>query len=246
MENRVQLLNIKVDIASTEDAVDLTKRYIEDESSRVVYFANSETILLLQDNEQWNALLEESELILPGNASVNTGVDEVLGYKRDPFFYESFFDAVWDAAVETGQELFLVAENQEKFVSIQEHIHGKRPFLALSGMFLTEQEETLGHIVNEINSVAPDVLILALDEKRQMELLEQFRTQINAGLFLFIGNILYHHAVVESEVPEQIKKLKIEGIYRWFKGGGKIKAFFNNLKMKFKLKFEKKEESDVS
>ncbi len=244
MKERIQLLDIKVDIVSTKDAADLTRQYLVEESSRVVYFANSETLLLLQENERWKDLVEESELILPGNSSINANVDEVLGHKRDPFFFESYFDAILDSVIEMGKEMFLVTVDEEKFVSVQEHIHEKRPFLSLSGMFLTQQEETLGYIVNEINSAAPDILILALDEKRQLELLEQFRTQINAGLFLFTGNILYNHAVVEADVPEQIEKLNMEGIYRWFRMSGRIKNFFNNLKVRIKLKFDSRQESD--
>ena len=85
--NRVQLLDVAVDIASTKDASDSTIQYIKEESSKAVYFVNSETLLLLQENHDWKAVVEECELILPGNTSVNVSVDEVLGHKRDPFFF---------------------------------------------------------------------------------------------------------------------------------------------------------------
>ena len=233
--NRVQLLDVAVDIASTKDASDSTIQYIKEESSKAVYFVNRETLLLLQENHDWKAVVEECELILPGNTSVNVSVDEVLGHKRDPFFFESYFDIMLDYAIEMGFELLLVAEDEEKFISVQENIHEKRPFLTLSGTFLTEQEESLDHIVNEINSVAPDILLIALEEKKQLDMLRLFRNQMNAGLMLFTGNILYNKAVSEAEVPETIQKLKIENLYKWFRKGGRWKALFSNLKMKLQL-----------
>ena len=111
----------------------------------------------------------------------------------------------------------------------------------MSGMFLTKQEESADHIVNEINSVAPDILLMALEEKRQLELLQAYRNQMNAGVLLFTGNILYNKAVTESEVPEPIQKLRIENLYKWFQKGGRIKAFYNNIRMKLKLKQRNKE-----
>lgn len=240
MKKRIQLLDIAVDIASAKDASELTKQYIIEESSKVIYFVNSETLLLLQENHDLKNLVEESELVLPGNPSVNVSIDEILGYKRIPFQFEDYFEGILDYAIEMGHELFLVAEDEDKFVSIQENIHEKRPFLTLSGIFLAEQEESFDHIVNEINSVAPDILLVALEEQKQLEMLQKFRQQMNAGLMLFTGNILYNKAVSEAEVPESIQKLKIENFYKWIRQDGGIKAFFNNLKMKLKLKHHKK------
>lgn len=241
-EERVQLLDAAVDIASTKDASESTIQYIKEESSKVVYFANSETLLLLQGNHDWKKVIEECELILPGNASVNAGVNEVLGHKRDPFYFESYFDSILDYAIEKGHELLLVAEDEEKLLSVQENIHEKRPFLTLSGIFLTEQKESPDHIVNEINSVAPDILLMALEEKKQLEMIRKFRNQMNAGVMLFTGNILYNKAVSEAEVPGTIQKLKIENIYKWFRKGGRIKALLTNLKMKLQLKQHQKED----
>lgn len=241
MKDRIQLLDIVMDIASTKTASEATIQYLKDESSKVIYFVNSETLLLLQENRDWQNIVQESELILPGNASVNGSVDEVLGHKRDPFFFEGYFDSILDYAVLEGHEILLVAEDKDKFTFVQENIHEKRPYLTMSGMFLTEQEESADHIVNEINSVAPDILLMALEEKRQLELLQVYRNQMNAGVILFTGNILYNKAVTEAEVPEPIQKLRIENLYKWFQKGGRIKTFYNNIRMKLKLKQRNKE-----
>lgn len=241
MQERVQLLDVSVDIVSTKTASDATIEYMEEVSSKVVYFLNSETLLLLQENTDWREIVEESELVLPGTANVNNSINEVLGHKRDPFFFESYMDAILDYAVEMGYEFLLVTEDENQFISVQENMHEKRPFLTLSGMSLAGREESLDHIVNEINSVAPDILLMALEEKKQLELLQNYRSQINAGLMLFTGSILYNKAVSEAEVPEQIQKLRIDNLYKWFKKVGRIRAFFNNLQMKLRLKQHKKE-----
>lgn len=242
MLDRIQLLNVAVNIAATKTASDATIGYLQEESSKVVYFLNSETLFLLEENDKWHETIEACELVLPGTVSVNKSIDDVLGHKRDSFFLESYFDAVLDYAVETGKELLVVAENEERFVSIRGHIQEQRPYITLSGVFLTEQEESADHIVNEINSVAPDILLVALEEKKQLFLLQNYRNQMNVGLMLFTGNILYNKAVSEAEVPEKIQKLKIENLYKWYRKDGRIKAFFNNLRMKFKLKKHKKEQ----
>ena len=242
MKDRVQLLDIAVDILSTKEASDLTKQYIEEEGSRVVYFVNSGTLLLLQTNQEWKTVVEKSELILPATTSVNASIDQVLGHRRDSFFMESYIDSILDYAIEMGYELLLVSEDEEKFISIQENFHEKRPLLTLSGLYLTEKEESLDHIVNEINSVAPDILLVALQEKKQLTLLQDYRSQMNAGMILFTGDTLYNKAVTEAEVPESIQKLKIDNLYKWFRTGGRVKAFWANLAMKFQIRRCKKEE----
>lgn len=241
MKERIRLLDVAVDIASTKVSSDATIEYLKEEGSKVIYFLNSETLLLLQENTDWKEIVGESDLILPGTSNVNTSVNEVLGHKRDPFFFESYFDTILDYAIEMGYEFLLVTEKEEQFISVQENIHEKRPFLTLSGMSLTEQDESLDHIVNEINSVAPDILVLALEEKKQLQLLAAYRNQMNAGLMLFTGDILYNKAVSEAEVPEKIQKLRIDNLYKWFRKGGRGRNFFNNIRMKLRLKQHQKE-----
>lgn len=241
MQDRIQLLNVAVDIASSEAASDVTIGYLKEEGSKVVYFLNSETLLSLGESEELRATVEGSELVLPGTASVNASINEVLGHKRDSFFVESYFDVVFDYAVEMGQEILIVAETQDRFISIQENIQAKREYIALSGVFLTEQEESADHIVNEINSVAPDILLVALEEKKQLELLQVYRNQMNAKLMIFTGTIFYNKAVSEAEVPEKIQMLRIESLYKWYRKDGRIRSFLSNLKMKLKLKMHKKE-----
>lgn len=236
MENRIQLLNVAVDIAATQTASEATVGYLQEESSKVVYFLNSETLLLLEQNPAWKECVEASELVLPGTASVNNSINQVLGHRRDSFFLESYIDAIWDYVVENGLEVLIVAASEERFISMQEHIHEKRPYLTLSGFFATEQTGSLDYVVNEINSVAPDVLLVAMDEREQLELITHYRNQMNAGLILFSGNILYNKAVSDAEVPEKIQKLKMDGLYKWSRKNGRIKNFFHNVWMKLKLK----------
>ena len=187
MQDRVRLLGVAVDIASTNAAGDAAIRYIEEESTRAVYCVNSETLILLEKNEEQELILEGCDMILPGTVSVSASVDEVLGYKRDPFFLESYFDRIFDYAVENGKE----------------------------------------------------ILILALNENVQLELLKHYRDQMNAGLILFTGNILYNKAVSEAKVPESIEKLRIGNLYKWFQKDSSGKNLFNNIKMKFRIKRDK-------
>lgn len=242
MQDRIQLLNVAVDIASTKTASEATIGYLKEESSKVVYFLNSETLLHLEANSDVRATVEESELVLPGSASVNKSINEVLGHKRDSFFVESYFDAVLDYAIEMGHEVLIVAESEERFVSIQGNIQEKRPFITSSGLFLTEQAESADYVVNEINSVAPDILLVALEEKKQLELLQRYRNQINAGLMIFTGTMFYNKAVSEADVPEKIQKLKIDNLYKWYRKDGALRTFFSNIRMKLKLKKHKKEQ----
>lgn len=242
MRERVQLLGIAVDIASTKVASEASIQLLNEVCSKVIYFVNSETLLLLQNHADQETVLESCEMVLPGTVSVNASVNEALGHKRDPFFLESYFDDIFSYAIEHGCELMLIAGNQEQYESVQTNIHEQWPYLTLSGVFLTEQDASYEHIVNEVNSIAPDVLIMALDETTQLNLLSDYRNQMNAGLIIFTGNILYNKAVSEAKVPESIEKLKIGNLYKWFRKDNSGKSLFNNIRMKLKLKQDKQDQ----
>ena len=113
MKNRIQLLDIAIDIDSTKVAAETTIQCLEEESSKVIYFVNSETLLLLQENKEWKEVVEATDLTLPGNAGVNNSVDEELGHKRDPFFFDGYFEQILDYAISVGAEILLVTESEE-------------------------------------------------------------------------------------------------------------------------------------
>lgn len=244
MKERVELLGVPVDIAATRKAGEITIGYFREEASKVVYFLNSETLLLLEDNLSQKEAVSECDLILPGIAAVDNSIDEILGYKRDPFFFESYLDILLDYIVEMGYETFLVTEDERQFQSVQGNIHEKRPFLDFSGYYKTDKEEGLENVVNEINSVAPDVLLVACGEQLQLELLEQYRYQMNAGLVLFVGDQLYHKAVIDDEVPEKIEKYNLNHVYQWFRKGNRIRTLVNSLKMRLRMLQQKKNPRD--
>lgn len=242
MKNRIPFLDSEIDIASTKEASDRTIKYLNEENSKVVYFLNSDTLVQLKNSEDWKIMLKESDLILPGTSSMNRHINDVLGRKRDPFFVEGYFDCIFDYAIQEGFEIVLVTLDEEHMHTIQENIHEKRPYLNLTGVLLEKDETSLDHIVNGINSVAPDILLVALDEKNQLDLLYTFRDQMNAGLMLFTGNALYDKAILEAEVPNSIDKLRITNFYRWMMGDKKMKTMFNNLKIKRELKQHNRDE----
>ncbi|MGN0438525.1 MAG: WecB/TagA/CpsF family glycosyltransferase [Lachnospiraceae bacterium] len=241
MKERVELLGILVDVASTKEASETTISYIEEEGSKVVYFINSETLLLLEENSDWKEAVLSSELILPGASNIDSSVNDTLGHKRDPFFFESYLDAILDYIVEMGLDILLVADSEQQFQSVQANIHEKRPFLHLSGIYKTNQDESYEHIVNEINAVAPDVLFIACEQRMQLDLLEKYHNLMNAGIVLFLGDLLYHKAVIDEEIPQNIEKMNLNNFYRFIKKGGRIKAFVNHLRMHFRLRFHNNE-----
>lgn len=235
MKERIELLGTFVDVLSTKEAADVTISYIEEKGSKVVYFINSETLLLLEGNNSLKETVEGCELVLPSGSNVDESVNEVLGYKRDPFFFESYMDRILDYIVEMGLDTLLVSGTEQQFQSVQANIHEKRPFFDLSGFFKTEQDESYEHVVNEINSVAPDVLLIACEEQMQLDLLNQYHDLMNSSCILYVGDLLYHKAVIEEEVPENIEKMNLNHFYRWFKKGSHLKRIVNSVKMRIRM-----------
>lgn len=239
MNKRVELLGISLDTTSTKESADATISYIEAEGSKVVYFVNSETLLLLEGHEDWKACVEDCEQVLPGAANVNNGMNEVLGYEREHFFFESYMDRILDYVVDMGLEALLVTGTEQQLLSVQANIHEKRPFLDLSGFYKIEQDGGYEHIVNEINSVAPDVLFVACEETMQLELLTQYYELMNAGMVFFVGRQLYHKAVIDEEIPEKIEKWNLNNLYRFVRKGGHFKGFISSLKMRLRMSQQK-------
>ena len=84
--------------------------------------------------------------------------------------------------------VFWISDSQADLPILQNYMEEHYPKLNLSGSYTGSlEEECLDSVINEINSIAPDVILLQTASIEKMERLIQSKNQLNTKLCICMG-----------------------------------------------------------
>ena len=78
-------------------------------------------------------------------------------------------------------------------------------------------------MVNEINANIPDILFLCLPVEQQLMFIRDYSAMMNTGLCICIESIQPMIRKETEEIPDWIRSMQLEGLYRWMKKEEKLR-----------------------
>ena len=75
MEERIEVLGIKMDCLSAKESMLCAMQFLENDSVDTIEIMTMDTLMNCRDDEGWRARLEELKLVLPGEAEILEAAD---------------------------------------------------------------------------------------------------------------------------------------------------------------------------
>ncbi len=189
MGKREELAGVRVDICDLREALHKIELYMGNECLNIVETINMKTIIAAGEDEKVRRCLEEMDLVIPSDKEI-----------------------LVELGVGSGQYPGDVEENQLLYESLKRACRGKRGIYLLTGTrgqmdtlcnYLEENfddcimicgscifEECTNNaesVVNEINSVAPHMILAMLPTPMQEHFIYDHRKMLNAKIWFGIG-----------------------------------------------------------
>ncbi len=216
MTGRIELLGIDVDLLDTEEAYDATNKYLMEEGFNLVYLVDTKLCMETDNNLEISQIIDKADIVLPANDSTESSLINVLGHSKGRLSIREYFDKLLTSVEVEGKEVLVITNTKEELEKLLAVLNTKRQYLSARG----ESLDTIGEgqyelVANTINSIAPDLLILCLDDKVQLEFLKDYRNKINVNLCICTGESF---------------------LILWFKKGKKLYTTIMNTFFKNKVK----------
>lgn len=135
---------------------------------------------------------------LPGDGAIQTLVPKRYRHLLDEFSIRQYLLQMCEYAADMGLDVCILMDSEAELTAVFEIIRKIYPYLQLHG-WSYEKAKTAENIVNEINSVAPEILILGINSGEVRHYMERGRWMTNARLCICVG---------EHLLDEMIKKRK--------------------------------------
>ncbi len=219
MSDKVNILGVMVDKVNVEQASDKIIQYIsESDCAKSVFTPNSEIIMMAYRDPDFCNLLNSSDLL----TADGIGVVYASKIVKNPISERA---AGYDIACRTleklaklGGSLYLFGSKPGVAEIAAANIESRYPGVRVVGMsdgYFDEVKEKA--IIDDINSVRPDLLFVCLGAPKQEKWISSHKAELSAKVCMGIGGSLDVFAGTVKRAPDFYTKHGIEWLYRLMK-----------------------------
>lgn len=207
---RVRILGAELDPVRVDRALNLTSRYLELNKFEYITFVNTAAAILGQESPDFAEFLNKAALVLPGDKNIENAIDIDLKVGDDATYQAEYFERLFYKLNRIGAAVYVMQEKEEHLQLIKERFESGHSRIKVEGI-LWQDDENLDNMVNEINVLAPHILLICGNYKRIQQFFAEYGSKINVSLCICLEEI---SPGAEHNMPAWIVKFHLQGLYR--------------------------------
>lgn len=181
----ISVLGVEVEDHSLREALRLSQTYFENGILNTICYLDTDLLMRAKDDEEVKKAVQEMDLNIPGSVEI-LKAGGVASKSREKEVRDNFFlRELLKRFAREKRRVFLVARTEDDLVELRERLLAIEGRLTFFGSFAYDErpgaEEAL---INEINSVIPDVIFSNIASPDQELIVSNNRMMVNAKLWI--------------------------------------------------------------
>lgn len=188
MSEQLRKFGIPFRIYNKEQIFQVSCDWLEEPALYTVFFVAAKQCVPLSEAK---ALLDKREQIIwiPGDEAVCSLFSKKERHEMLELSVEGYIMNICEYAADMGLDICFLMEDKAELEFVTEGIRKNYPYLAIHGLTL-DSMNSAEMMINEINSIAPEILIMGVHTSEIRRYLEYDRNKTNARLCICVGNLL--------------------------------------------------------
>ena len=226
MEDRVKIFGVEIDNLTLDEIGEKTKRLVNtsNKNCNLIVAPNVEFIMQAQKDREFFDILKSAKLATPDSVGVT-----LAGKKQKKPFKEripgqSYLRKVFEVGEKEGWTFYLLGGEGDVPKKAKEHLEGIYPKAKIvgfhEGFFKEDSEEK---VIEEINSLKPNVLFVAMGAPMQEKWIYENRNKLKVDIAAGQGGTFDYEAGTVKRAPVWMQKCGIEWLWRLIKEPKRIK-----------------------
>ncbi len=215
VRNRIAVLNVKIDVVTMNEAVQILEEFIAQKNPHLVATANAEMVMMAQEDLMLERILDNADLVVPDGAGVVWAVrhqgyqipERVAGYDLTQQLLakaalNGYRVYLFGGAHAIAEKAKTTAETLYPGINIVKTRHG----------FFTPADEP--EIIADIQSCKPDILLVALGIPKQEKWLFTNLQQLGVPVCMGVGGSFDVMAGTMRRAPLWMQHANLEWLSR--------------------------------
>jgi len=231
--NVTDILGIDFANVSLPEAVEYAMQLIKQRESCLAIAPDSELVREFHRDRRLRNAISDAELVVPESYGVMLA-SRILGLPvSERISLIDFCSALLARMSEKEMSIFILGTDQDTVELACENITRRYPGIRLVGSedgYYSNDED----IVDIINELKPDLVIVSKEKAIQERWMYRYRTSLNTGLLLGLGDDLKYYAGLVPRAPKRWRNSGFEWLYWIIKHPGRILKAANPVWIIFK------------
>lgn len=242
MEDKVRIFGVEIDNLTLDEIADKTKKLVEtsNKSCNLIVAPNVEFIMQAQKDKKFFDILKTAKLATPDSIGVT-----IAGKKQGKPFKQripgqSYLRKVFEVGEKEGWTFYLLGGKDDVPKKAKEHLEKLYPKAKIVGYhegFFKEDSES--KVIEEINSLKPNVLFVAMGAPRQEKWIYDNRKYLKVDVAAGQGGTFDYEAGTVKRAPVWMQKCGLEWLWRLVRDPRRIKRMIVLPVFLFKVLFTK-------
>lgn len=218
MTEKINVLGIEMDCLTAKEAMLQAMQFIDDDSVDTIEILSMNALLKGQDNEEWKEMIENLELVLPGEADILKAADVADRVKLKETENGTFLKLFMKYLQKNQKKVFLLAESDEEIGFLEEAVGRYSREIRVSGRRLIGQNVTEEEgVVNEINGTETDCILSVLASPYQEQFISRNRSLLNVKMWFGCSAALFENYAGHRGV-KQLRHFFLKRRFFWRAG----------------------------
>lgn len=188
MGKEISVLGVVIDNHTVRESMLLVDEYLNNEFLNTINMIFADTLIKASENEAFQEYVEESDMNIIGDKTIL----EAIGYtdlqRIKEVEEELFISQFLKHALRSRKTVFILGEDDDSVEEISEYLSEEYKDLEIAGKYAVKNnpgDDDL--IVNEINSVSPDIILSFLESPFQEKFIANSKSKLNAKVWFGLG-----------------------------------------------------------
>ena len=197
MNGKIDVLGVQIDYLNVDAEMEQIMAFMQNDFLNTVGIITMNALLTVKEAPQWKDYIENLDMSVPGEKEVLEAAGIDGGQIYEEVEENEFFARLFWYLISRDCRVFLLGGSQEEVEGLKKYLLETYPGLLIVGETAdtADGEVSTDHLVNEINSVSPDLIISGLQGFRQDQFLMENRQKINGKIWLGLGE----HPQIQNE-----------------------------------------------
>lgn len=191
------------------ESLGMAERYLKERAMRIILYLNNNDLSGASSDDEFKQFVEQADLTLWSAADVA----QVAGLKNDRRHREvdnkEFLHEFLHRLAKNHHAVMLISDSEQKVDALREDLHHMEPGLSVVSRITVEYpDERLEQTINEINGIAPTVIIARMPVKKQYLWLRDAKNMVSAGIWLAMPEDMVLAAKKAGPIRRLYRKIK--------------------------------------
>lgn len=226
MLEEIKILGVKVNNVDLEEAYLVTKNLIDssNKSCKMIFAPNTEFIMCAQKDKEFFEILNKSDLSTPDSVGVEMAAKKMNKPLKQRIQGQKYFRKIVEEGEKLGWSFYILGgkdDTPQKAVQNLKKLYPNLNVVGLhEGFFKDEDDEN--KVIEEINSLQPNVLIVAMGAPKQEKWIYNNKEKLKVDVACGQGGTLDYEAGNIKRAPEFFQKVGLEWFWRLLKQPSRI------------------------